>query len=104
MMGLYGIAASYWILAFALGVMGMLFIFLASDGLVRGRGDPPSVIMFVFFGLAGLGLLYLSLNGFWDFARGSTGTLDVLVRVWIQLAQLLHHFWAALADSLGRTR
>ncbi|MEO7993948.1 MAG: hypothetical protein ABI743_06075 [bacterium] len=90
-----GIAASYWILAMALGVLGMLLILLAADGLVKGRGDPPSIIMGFFFGIAGLALLYVSLNGFWDFARGYTTTLDVLVKVWVKLAALMHHFWQA---------
>ena len=90
-----GIAASYWILAMALGVLGMLPLCLAPDGLVRGKGDPPSMVMALFFGTIGLSLLYVSLNGFWDFARGYTDTLDLLVRGWIHMARLVHLFWRA---------
>lgn len=92
----YGIAASYWVLALALGVLGMLLLFLASDGIVKGKGDPPSIIMAAFFGMAGLWLLYMSLNGLWEFANGYTRTLDWLVKMWVQMARLVHIFWQAL--------
>ncbi|HYE79668.1 MAG TPA: hypothetical protein VEI97_16905 [bacterium] len=92
----FGIALSYWVLAMSLGIMGGTFLFLASENLVRGRGDLPAVVFALFFGLGGLGLLFISLNGFWDFANGYTDTLDVLVRGWAQLARVCHRSFTAL--------
>lgn len=95
-MSAYGIAASYWILAFSLGVLGLLFIFAAMDGLVKGKGDPPSMIMAAFFGTFGLTLLYFSVNGLWEFSIGHTKSLDYLVAIWVQGARLTNKFWHML--------
>ncbi|MCG3151869.1 MAG: hypothetical protein GEEBNDBF_01154 [bacterium] len=95
----YGIAASYWVLALSLGTLGLLFIFTAMDGLVRGKGDPPSIVMGAFFGIAGLTLLFFSVNGLWEFSFGQTATLDRVVRGWVEMATLTNKFWRLIRLS-----